>query len=80
MGPGTTMDNEEQEGGVQAPGQPALYPPGPAVPLVWGEEAVQTLLACSVLCWVDCRGQQGREDSGAEGVLDRGVMSQAEFH
>ena len=67
MGSSTTMDNEEQEGGVQAPGQLALHPPRPAIPLVWGKEAVKTLLGCSVLCWVDCRGQQGREDSGAEG-------------
>ena len=69
MGSSTTMDNEEQE---EAPGQLALHPPWPAVPLVWGKEAVQTLLGCCVLCSVHGQGQQGREDSSAEGVLDRG--------
>lgn len=65
MGSSTTMDNDEQE---EAPGRLALHPPWPAVPLVRGKEAVQTLLGGSALCLVDCQDQQGREDSSAEGL------------
>lgn len=64
VGSSTTMDNDEQE---EAPGRLALHPPWPAVPLVRGKEAVQTLLGGSALCLVDC--QTSREGSkGAEGL------------